>query len=380
MPNSIAEPPAPPSGAAAGTLPAPRRGLVLGKKADWTMHALALAGAAAMLLLLALLVGMIFSQSLPAIRRYGWGFLVSTHWNPVVGQDRYGVLQFVYGTFMSSFLGLLIAVPVSLGSAIMIVRIAPKWLSGTVSFLVELLAAVPSIAYGLWGALIMVPWLQNHGEPWLKAIGRHIKLIPVGHYRHHKIEWFPANLVHGGAYGADLLAGGLILALMITPIITAVTRDVLRAVPPDLEQGAYGLGATWWQATRVVLGYSSTGIYGAIILGFARAVGETMAIIMVIGNSDQIKLSLFASAQTMAGLLANEFTSTDHTIYRAAVFYVGLVLLMSTLIMNTLARLLVMRVTRRKAQASGGKRAGRNPPPSDGPPKTDLGPAEAYTA
>ncbi|MGN6369436.1 MAG: phosphate ABC transporter permease subunit PstC [Phycisphaerae bacterium] len=310
---------------------------------DKATYVASLGGVLAMLGLLVVLVWILVSNSWPAIMHFGVRFFWSTEWDPV--NDKFGALPMIYGTAVSSFIALLMAVPVSLGTAIFITRLAPKWLSGPVSFLVELLAAIPSLAYGLWGALVMVPWLQKYGEPALQMVLQHVKLIPLGKYDSGEMAYFPANLVHGGAYGTDMLAGGLILALMIIPIITAVSRDVLKTVPKDLEQGAYGLGATWWQVTRIALGYSKVGIFGAVILGLARAVGETMAVVMVIGNTNQMSGSLFDGAQTMAGLLANEFLEADNKLYYSSLVYVALILLVSTLFMNALARLMLAKLT-----------------------------------
>lgn len=303
----------------------------------------AFSGVLIMFALLGLLLWILVKHAWPAIQHFGLHFLVTTEWDPV--NDKFGALPMIYGTAISSLIALLLAIPVSLGTAIFITRIAPKWLSGPVSFLVELLAAIPSLAYGLWGALIMVPWLQLHGEPVLQTCLEHLKIIPLGGG-----SYFPANLVAGGTYGSDLLAGGLILALMVVPIITAISRDVLQTVPRDLEHGAYGLGATWWQVTRIALSYSKVGIFGAVILGLARAVGETMAVVMVIGNTNQISGSLFGGAQTMAGLLANEFIEADHALYASSLVYVALVLLVSTLLMNTAARLLLARLSRARTR------------------------------
>ncbi len=286
-----------------------------------------------------------------ALSQIGWHFFTTQAWNPVPGRDKYGVLSFLYGTGMTTFLALLFGVPLSMGTAVFITRMAPRWLAGPVSFLVELLAAIPSIAYGLWGCFVMSPWLQNYLEPVLYDVLRHIEIIPVGKYPSGRIEFFPANLVHGGPSGSDFLAGGLILTIMILPIITAITRDVLLQFPAEIEQGAYGLGATWWQTTRLALTYCRAGIYGAVMLGMGRAIGETMAVIMVIGNTDHISASLFAGGQTMSGVLANEFMEADHPIYLSAMFYVALVLMLSSLVTNVIARGLLAKIQRERSAA-----------------------------
>jgi phosphate transport system permease protein len=321
-----------------------RRGQrILTSLADRAIVIAAYAGVFVMIGLLVVLIAMLVRNGWPAMRLFGLGFLYHTTWNPVA--NKFGALPQIYGTVVSSFIALLVAVPISLGTAIFITRLAPQWLAAPVSFLVELLAAIPSLAYGLWGALVMVPWLQSDGEPVLQRLLQHVKLIPLGPYPNGEMAFFPANLVHGGAYGTDMLSGGLILALMIIPIISAVSRDVLLTVPPELNEGAYGLGATWWQVTRVALSYSKVGIFGAVILGLARAIGETMAVIMVIGNTNRLDGSLFSGAQTMAGLLANEFLEASSNLYYSSLVYVGLVLLVCTLLINLLARVLLARVS-----------------------------------
>jgi len=309
---------------------------------DLMIHIAALAGALAMILLLLITFVVLVLGAWPAVTLFGWHFLVDSNFNEVT--NKFGCLPMIYGTFLSSFLGLLVAVPMSLGAAIFIVDIAPDWIARPCSFLIELLAAIPSLAFGLWGVWIMAPWLQLHGEPWLqKAIGW-MTFVPLGKYPNGHMAFFPANLVAGSPFGTDMLACGLILAIMIIPIITAISRDVLAAAPPEIEQGAYGLGATWWQAMRVNLGYCKSGLMGAIILGMARAVGETMAVTFLIGNTKVISASLFSSGATMASVLANEFPG-DTNLYTQALVYLALVLLVSTMILNAVARFLVARVS-----------------------------------
>lgn len=311
---------------------------------DKITWAAALGGVLLTMTILAIIFVVLVRGSWMALGQIGWHFFTTQAWNPVPGRDQYGVLAFLYGTGVTTFIALLLGVPVGIGTAIFITRIAPRWLAGPVSFLVELLAAIPSIAYGLWGCFVMSPWLQNYLEPVIYDTLRHINLFPVGKYPNGRIEYFPANLVHGGPSGSDFLAGGLILTIMILPIITAITRDVLLQFPADMEQGAYGLGATWWQTTRLALAYCKVGIFGAVMLGMARALGETMAIIMVIGNTDHISASLFAGGQTMSGVLANEFMEADHPIYLSAMFYVALVLMLSSLLTNLAARAMLARI------------------------------------
>ena len=310
-------------------------------KAAW---GLALGGVLLTMAILLTIFAVLIHGSWMALGQIGWHFFTTQAWNPVPGRDKYGVLAFLYGTGVTTFLALLFGVPLGIGTAIFITRIAPRWLAGPVSFLVELLAAIPSIAYGLWGCFVMSPWLQNYLEPVIYDLLHHISIIPVGKYPSGRIEFFPSNLVRGGPSGSDFLAGGLILTIMILPIITAITRDVLQQFPTELEHGAYGLGATWWQTTRLAIGYCKVGIFGAVMLGMGRAIGETMAVIMVIGNTDAISASLFAGGQTMSGVLANEFMEADHPIYLSAMFYVALVLMLSSLVTNVLARFMLSRI------------------------------------
>ena len=227
-------------------------------------------------------------DSMLSIREFGFAFLTSRQWNPIRGD--FGALPFVYGTLVSSLIALLISVPLSLGIAIFLVEQAPRSLSRPIGFLVELLAAIPSVVYGLWGIFVLAPFLRVHVEPPLAAW----------------FGWLP--LFQGPITGIGLLTGGVILAIMVTPIISAVVRDVLAAVPDTQREAALALGATKWETTRVVLVNGAPGIAGAIILGLGRAIGETMAVTMVIGNRPEISASLFEPSYTIASAIANEFT------------------------------------------------------------------------
>ena len=286
------------------------------------------------LAVLLLIVG-IFAQmvvsSWPALQRFGIGFLFSREWDPVNGE--FGALPFIWGTLISTLLALLIAVPVSLGAAIFVTELAPPRLRGPVSFLIELLAAVPSVVYGLWGILVMVPWLRDHVER------------PLGD----RLGDFP--LFSGVPYGVGMLAAGVILAIMVLPIITAVTRDVLRAVPQTQRGASLVLGANFWETIwQVVLPYGRSGIAGAIVLGMGRALGETMAVTMVIGNRADISVSLFNPAYTLASVLANEFTEATGRLQIAVLIEIALVLFVLTVIVNALARWLVWSLGRRSAR------------------------------
>ena len=263
--------------------------------------------------------------SAASLSKFGLGFVLASVWDPV--HDVYGALPFVFGTIASSLLALAFAVPISLGVAIFLSELAPSWLRGPVGFLVELLAAVPSVVYGLWGIFALAPWLRDTVEPLLAT------------------TFGFSPFFQGPQHGFGMLAGGIILAIMITPTISSVSREVLRAVPSALREGALGLGATPWEAVRVaVLPFARSGLVGAIILGLGRALGETMAITMVIGNRAEISASLFAPSYTMASVIANEFNEATGELYLSALAEVGLLLFVVTVLLNVVARLLVWRV------------------------------------
>jgi phosphate transport system permease protein len=283
-------------------------------------------GAGAVLVLLAAaLLGVLAWGALPAIRAFGWRFLVTSTWDPVA--EVFGALPFVYGTLVSSVLALLIAVPLGLGVAIYLAEVAPLWIRPSIAFLIELLAAIPSVVYGLWGLMVLAPWLREWVQP---ALGRGLGFLP---------------LFAGPPYGVGMLAAGLILAVMVVPFMAAVGREVLLAVPATQREAALALGATRWEATRLaVLRYGRSGLIGAALLGLGRALGETMAVTMVIGNSPVISLSLFAPGYTMASVLANEFTEATSDLYLAALVEIGLLLFGVTVLVNGLARLLVWSV------------------------------------
>lgn len=286
------------------------------------------------LLVVAVVVAMLValaSHSILSIRQFGFGFLTSREWDPIKGQ--FGALTFVYGTIVSSLTALLIAVPLSLGIAIFLVEQAPRMLARPITFLVELLAAIPSVVYGLWGIFVLAPFLRVHVEPQLARW----------------FGWVP--LFQGPITGIGLLTGGVILAIMVTPIISAVVRDVLAAVPNTQREAALALGATKWETTLVVLVNGAPGIAGAVILGLGRAIGETMAVTMVIGNRPQISASLFQPSYTLASVIANEFTEATADIYLSSLIELGLILFFVTFVVNAIARLMVWRVTRRTAGA-----------------------------
>jgi phosphate transport system permease protein len=271
------------------------------------------------------------SNSTLSFEKFGFSFIWRTIWDPVA--EEFGALPFICGTAVSSVISLLIAVPVSIGVAIFLVEKAPQRLSSPILFLVQLLAAIPSVVYGLWGIFVLAPTLRNHVYPSLQSAFGSLPLF------------------QGNQNGLGLLTAGLILSIMIVPIITAVSTDVLRAVPGTQREAALALGATKWEAIKIVLQNARSGITGAIILGLGRAVGETMAVTMVIGNRPEISASLFAPSFTIASAIANEFTEATSEIYLQALIELGLILFIVTFIINAMARLLVWSVTRR--QGSG---------------------------
>jgi len=283
--------------------------------------------------LMLVILGVLFVSSLPALRRFGPSFLWTSTWDPVA--EVYGAAPMVFGTLASSLLALLIAVPLALGVAVFLTEFSPRWLRQPLAFLVELLAAIPSVVYGLWGIFILIPFLRSYVVPPLKAV----------------LGWTP--FLQGVFYGNSLLAGGIILAIMIVPYIAAVSREVLLAVPTSQREAALAMGATRWEAVRsAVLPYGRAGLIGAIILGLGRALGETMAVTMVIGNRHDIGVSVLQPAYTMAAAIANEFNEATTTMYRSALFEVGLVLFVLTVVVNAIARILIWRVARGTAVGS----------------------------
>jgi len=269
----------------------------------------------------------LYSRSQLSMNKFGLGFLTGIEWDPV--HQIFGALPFIYGTVTSSIIALIIAVPISLGIAIYLSELAPRRLRSSLSFMVELLAAVPSVVYGLWGLFVMVPWVRDSLEPFLEST---LGFLPF---------------FQGPKFGIGMLAGGIILAIMIIPTISAVSREVMLAVPDTQREAAFALGATRWEVIKIsVLKYAKTGIFGAILLGLGRALGETMAVLMVIGNRPQISLSFFEPAYTMSGVIASEYIEATQELYLSALIEIGLLLFIITLMMNIFARLLVWRMMR----------------------------------
>jgi phosphate transport system permease protein len=284
-----------------------------------------------------ILVGILISlviilviDAMPAITRFGFSFFTSSTWNPV--KEAFGALPAIYGTLLSSIIGLIIAVPISLGAAIFLVELAPGWLQGPASLVIEMLAAIPSVIIGLWGLYVMVPVVRSPIESWL---GSHLGSLPF---------------FQGPPFGIGFLSAGLILAVMIIPIITAVSRDAIRAVPNEQREAMYAMGATRWETIRkAVLPYCRSGIIGAIILGLGRALGETMAVTMVIGNSYKMTASLFSPGSTIASQIALQFGDASSGVYTGSLVELALILFGVTLLVNVVARSLVWRMTSLKA-------------------------------
>ena len=272
---------------------------------------------------LILLVGVtLWHGAAPAVHKFGPQFLTNSIWDPV--QEMFGALPFIYGTLISSLIGLVIAVPLSIGSAVFLTELAPVRARQPIVSVIEMLSGVPSVIYGLWGIFVLVPWLRIHVFPVLQ----------------HLLGFLP--LFQGPNYGVSMLAAGIIIAIMILPIITSVSREILRSVPDLQREAAYGLGATRWEVTRIaVLSYAKRGLFGAVVLGLGRALGETMAVTMLIGNRPEISASLLAPGYTLASVIANEFSEATTDLYLSALFEIGLVLFGVTILINILAQLLI---------------------------------------
>ncbi len=305
----------------------PRKLARRSRLADALFHYGTVACCLSVLGIVALIVVELVTGSRLSQHAFGWRFFTGQNWDPVSGD--FGALPFLYGTLVSSFLALLLAVPLAVGVAVFITEMCPRLLRSLLSFLIELLAAIPSVIYGLWGIFVLAPLLRTRVQPWL---GKHL-------------GW--TGLFEGQPYGVGMLAAGVILAIMIVPIIASITREVLTAVPRVQREGVLALGATRWEMIRTgVLRNARAGIVGGIILGLGRALGETMAVTMVIGNSTEIAKSLFAPGYTMASVLANEFSEATGDLYLSALIEIGLALFLVTIVVNILARLLVWTVTR----------------------------------
>jgi phosphate transport system permease protein len=290
---------------------------------------------AAAILVLVILSGVIFSLvagSLPAIRAFGFGFLASERWNPVT--ENFGALAPIYGTLVTSLIAMLIAVPLGLLIAMFLTELCPPWLRRPIGIAIELLAGIPSIIYGIWGLFVFAPFLQETLQPALiSTIGE----VPI-----------VGALFEGPPYGIGMLTAGLILAIMVLPFVTSISRDVFEAVPPVLKEAAYGVGCTTWEVVRyVVLPYARVGVIGGVMLGLGRALGETMAVTFVIGNAHKVQASILAPGTTISATIANEFTEAVGDLYTSALIELGLILFVITFIVLACARYLLMRLNRR---------------------------------
>jgi phosphate transport system permease protein len=308
--------------------PPPRR-----QVAPWADTVFSLLTHGAAWLTLALLVGIIVSLFIgawPSIRQFGLGFLVSTEWDPV--QEKFGGLVMIYGTLMTSFIALLIAVPVSFGIALFLTELSPGWLKRPLGVAIELLAAVPSIVYGMWGLLVFGPILATYVQQPLQASFGDTAVLGA--------------LFSGPPVGIGILSAGIILAIMVIPFIASVMRDVFEVTPALLKESAYGLGATTWEVVwKVVLPYTKTGVVGGIMLGLGRALGETMAVTFVIGNFNQLEsLSLFEAANSITSALANEFAEASEGLHQASLIYLGLILFFITFVVLAFSKLLLLRL------------------------------------
>ena len=289
--------------------------------------------ASSILLVTLLLVYQLYTKSEPARAKFGFGFFTSSVWNPP--GEQFGALPFIYGTLLTSFLALVIAVPLGVGAAIFLSEMAPRRLSNVATFLVELLAAVPSVIYGLLAIFTLIPLMRSYGEPFLKST---LGFLPF---------------FQGPIYGVGYLSAGMILAVMTFPFIISLSREALMDVPNEQREAALALGATKWESTwQAVVPFARLGIIGSIFLGLARALGETMAVTMVIGNTPSIKASFFAPGATIAASIANEFAEAAGDVYLGSLIYLGLVLFLLTIVINGLARVLIIATTKKGSALS----------------------------
>jgi phosphate transport system permease protein len=299
---------------------------------DAAFRHLTRAAAFGVLVLLSAVIISLIEGSIPAIKTFGFGFLISERWNPVT--DNFGALPAIYGTVITSFIAMLIAVPVGLMIAFFLTELCPQWLRRPIGIAIELLAGIPSIIYGIWGLFVFAPFLQGTLQPFLiDTLGNVPGIAP---------------LFSGPPYGIGMLTAGLILAIMVLPFVTSITRDVFEAVPSVLKEAAYGLGCTTWEVVRnVVLPYARVGVIGGIMLGLGRALGETMAVTFVIGNAHRISASILAPGTTISATIANEFTEAVGDLYTSALIALGLILFVITFIVLAIARYMLLRIERR---------------------------------
>jgi phosphate transport system permease protein len=299
---------------------------------DIIFRAVTRAAAIGVLVILGGVIISLIDGSLPAFRAFGLNFLVEERWNPVT--ERFGALAPIYGTLVTSFIAMLIAVPVGLLIAVFLTELCPMWLRRPIGIAIELLAGIPSIIYGIWGLFVFAPFLQETLQPFLIATFGNIPVL--------------STLFAGPPYGIGMLTAGLILAIMVLPFVTSISRDVFEAVPPVLKEAAYGVGCTTWEVVRyVVLPYTRVGVIGGVMLGLGRALGETMAVTFVIGNAHKVSASLLAPGTTISATIANEFTEAVGDLYTSSLIALGLILFVITFIVLAIARYMLLRIERR---------------------------------
>ena len=299
---------------------------------DMIFRHLTQAAAIAVLVILSGVIIALIKGSLPAAQAFGFNFLIDQRWNPVT--EKFGALAPIYGTLVTSFIAMLIAVPVGLLVAFFLTELCPMWLRRPIGIAIELLAGIPSIIYGIWGLFVFAPFLQETLQPFLITIFGPIPIL--------------SSVFEGPPYGIGMLTAGLILAIMVLPFVTSISRDVFEAVPPVLKEAAYGLGCTTWEVVRyVVLPYARVGVIGGVMLGLGRALGETMAVTFVIGNAHRISASILAPGTTISATIANEFTEAVGDLYTSALIALGLILFVITFIVLAAARYMLLRIERR---------------------------------
>jgi phosphate transport system permease protein len=317
---------------AAGAIAARAKALNKLRITDVVFRALTRAAALGVLVILGGVILSLISGSLPALHAFGFNFLIEERWNPVT--ERFGALAPIYGTLVTSFIAMLIAVPLGLLIATFLTELCPMWLRRPIGIAIELLAGIPSIIYGIWGLFVFAPFLQETLQPFLITIFGPIPVL--------------SSLFAGPPYGIGMLTAGLILAIMVLPFVTAISRDVFDAVPPVLKEAAYGIGCTTWEVVRyVVIPYTRVGVIGGVMLGLGRALGETMAVTFVIGNAHKISASLLAPGTTISATIANEFTEAVGDLYTSSLIALGLILFVITFIVLAIARYMLLRIERR---------------------------------
>jgi len=321
-----------PSGSIRSEAASRSRALERLRLSDQTFYYLTRAAAMFVLVLLGGVIISLIIGAWPAFSQFGFGFLVSERWNPVT--ENFGALSPIYGTLVTSLIAMLIAVPVGLMIAMFLTEMCPMWLRRPIGTAIELLAGIPSIIYGIWGLFIFAPFLQDTLQPFLIGLFGNVPLLSA--------------MFAGPPYGIGVLTAGLILAIMVLPFITSISRDVFEAVPPVLKEAAYGVGCTTWEVVRyVVLPYTRVGVIGGVMLGLGRALGETMAVTFVIGNAHKISASIIAPGTTISATIANEFTEAVGDLYTSSLIALGLILFVITFIVLSIARYMLLRLERR---------------------------------